>query len=83
MSRDLAPEEKARFQSLYETGKACEACGNTDVTVRIWEKYGSTSKEVGGDISPSGIVAALVFCESCGHGQVVPREFILKAKEAA
>lgn len=83
MSRDLAPEEKATFQRFYNTGSSCTSCGNTDVTIRIWEKYGSTSKEVGGDISPEGIVSALVFCESCGHGQVVAREEILKAKEAA
>ena len=83
MSRDLAPEEKSTFQRLYDTGTACQACGSADITIRIWEKYGSTSKDVGGDIGPQGIVAALVFCESCGHGQVVARDEILKAKEAA
>lgn len=83
MSRDLTAEEKPTFQSLYDTGAACEACGNANVTIRIWEKYGSTSKNVGGDIGPDGIVAGLVFCEECGHGQVIPRDQILKAAEAA
>ncbi len=83
MSRDLAQEEKATFTKTYKTGETCEACGNKDVTIRIWEKYGTTSKDIGGDIGPEGIVAAVIICESCGHGQTVSRADILKAKEAA
>lgn len=83
MSRDLAPEERATFEGHYGTGEACEACGNKDVTIRIWEKYGTTSKDVGGDIGPGGIVAAVVLCESCGHGQVVDRAHIRAAENAA
>lgn len=83
MSRDLAPEEHETFRGHYGTGVECEACGNTEVTIRIWEKYGTTSKEVGGDIGPDGIVAALVVCQACGHGQVIPRGQILEARQAA
>ena len=83
MSRDLAPEEHETFRGHYGTGERCEACGNAGVTIRIWERYGTTSKEVGGDIGPDGIVAALVVCEACGHGQVIPRADILQAKQAA
>ena len=83
MSRDLAPEEHETFRGHYGIGAACEACGNTEVTIRIWERYGTTSKEVGGDIGPDGIVAALVVCGACGHGQVIPRGRILEARQAA
>ncbi|MGI9538677.1 MAG: hypothetical protein ACR2N6_00840 [Miltoncostaeaceae bacterium] len=83
MSRDLASEEHDTFRSHYGTGEACKACGNADVTIRIWERYGTTSKEVGGEIGPDGIVAALVLCEACGHGEVIPRSQILQSKQAA
>ncbi len=83
MSRDLAPEEKATFSGHYGAGGACEQCGNSDVIIRIWEKYGSTSEDVGGDIGPDGIISAVVICENCGHGQTVARSEIQKAKSAA
>jgi hypothetical protein len=79
MSRDLAAHEKTAFYKLYGTGLQCRMCGNHDVAVRIWEKYGATAYMVGGDITPEGIVAAVVICDHCGHGQVVPRAQILKA----
>lgn len=83
MSRDLAQEEHETFRGHYGTGESCRSCGNTDVTIRIWEKYGTTSHDVGGDIGPDAIVAALVVCEACGHGQVIPRAEILAARDAA
>jgi len=79
MSRDLADSEKPTFVSTYGTGGRCEKCGNSDVTIRIWEAYGSPAKAVGGDIGPKNIVAALVICDACGHGQTVPRSDILAA----
>lgn len=79
MSRDLEAHEKLAFQKLYGVGGKCCMCGDPNVTVRIWEKYGATAQMVGGDITPSGIVAAVVICEHCGHGQIVPRSKILEA----
>jgi hypothetical protein len=83
MSRDLAAHEKVPFQKLYGVGAKCRMCGDDRVTIRIWEKYGATAYMVGGDITPTGIVAAVVICEHCGHGQVVPRSKILQAKQPA
>jgi len=79
MSRDLTPEERQRFVTIYGAGEACESCGNTDVTVKIWEKYGTDAHEVGGDIGPTGIVGALVCCDACSHAQTIARERILEA----
>jgi hypothetical protein len=83
MSRDLAASEKEAFQKLYGAGAKCRNCGNPDTIIRIWEKYGSGANKVGGDISPSGIVAAVVVCERCGHGQVLSRPELQKAASVA
>lgn len=79
MSRDLTAEEKQKFTALYGAGTACEACGDTGVAVKIWEKYGSNAHQVGGDIGPEGIIAAIVACDVCGHSQTVARDRILEA----
>jgi len=79
MSRDLTEDERKEFTRLYGSGAACERCGTTDVVVKIWEKYGSTAYEIGGDIGPTGIVGALVCCDACGHAETVGRDRILKA----
>jgi len=83
MSRDLAAHEKALFQKQYGTGAQCQKCGNRDIAIRIWERFGSTARLVDGDISPQGIVAAVIVCEACGHGQIVSRSEILQAQAAA
>ncbi len=83
MSRDLAAHEKEPFQKLYGVGAKCRMCGDPGVTIRIWEKYGATAHMVGGDITPSGIVAAVVVCEHCGHGQVVSRSEIRQAESVS
>lgn len=79
MSRDLTKEEQAKFAEMYGTGSRCASCGNEDVTVKIWEKYGTDAAQIGGDISPTGIVGALVACDACGHAETVDRAHILKA----
>ena len=78
MSRDLAAEEKQHFIDLYGIGSACESCGDTGVTIKIWEKYGTNAHEVGGDISSEGIVGAIVACDKCSHSQTLPRSQILE-----
>ena len=78
MSRDLTAEEKQDFIQRYGIGDACEQCADTEVTVKIWEKYGSTANEIGGDISAQGIVGAVVACDKCGHGQTLARSQILE-----
>ena len=79
MSRDLTAEEREKFIALYGTGTACKQCGNKDVLVKIWEKYGTNAHEVGGEIGPEGIIGALVACEACGHAETVARTRILEA----
>ncbi len=79
MSRDLTKEEQAKFAEMYGTGTKCVACGNQDVIVKIWEKYGTDAAQVGGDISPSGIVGALVTCDACEHAETVARSKLLEA----
>jgi len=78
MSRDLTADERQKFIQLYGLGRVCEACGETTVTVKIWEKYGSSADEIGGDISSTGIVGAVVACGQCGHGQTLARRRILQ-----
>jgi len=79
MSRDLTPEEQQKFSSLYGAGQSCKNCGNEDVTVKIWEKYGSDAHLVGGDLGPEGVVGAIVACDSCSHAETVDRSRILAA----
>jgi len=79
MSRDLTAEEKQKFIELYSVEAICERCGDTDVTVKIWEKYGSDSSKIGGNIGPEGIVGAVIACNKCGHGQTLTRSRILEA----
>ncbi|MEM9473011.1 MAG: hypothetical protein AAGA00_13725 [Pseudomonadota bacterium] len=79
MSRDLTKEEQQKFVEMYGTGSRCVSCGNQDVIVKIWEKHGTNAAEIGGDISPTGIVGALVTCDSCGHAETVARARILEA----
>ncbi len=78
MSRDLNAEERQNFIQLYKLGSACERCMDTQVSVKIWEKYGSDAWETGGDIGPQGIVGAVIACDKCGHGQTLARSQILK-----
>ncbi|MGI9511923.1 MAG: hypothetical protein ACR2OL_03395 [Anderseniella sp.] len=79
MSRDLTKEEQQKFAEMYGTGTKCASCGNEDVIVKIWEKYGTNAAEVGGDITPSGIVGALVTCDACEHAETVTRARLLEA----
>lgn len=79
MSRDLTDEERRTFVALYGTGQACKACGNENVVVKIWEKYGTDAFQVGGDIGPTGIVGAIVACDACGNSETVDRSSILRA----
>ena len=79
MSRDLTAEERQKFVEMYGAGAACENCGDANVVVKIWEKYGTNAHEVGGDIGPEGIIGAIVACDACDHSQTVERERILKA----
>ncbi len=79
MSRDLKADERRTFFEYYREGSACKSCENKDVVVKIWEKYGSDAGEINGDISPEGIIGAVVVCGKCGHSQTVARESILKA----
>jgi hypothetical protein len=83
MSRELEASEAPVFHKLYATGQKCEKCTSNAVNIRIWEAYASPAKTVGGDIGPDNIVAAVVICSDCGHGQTVARHEILKARKAA
>ena len=82
MSRDLEAAEAKNFEKLYAKGSSCVACGSKDVTIRIWEGYNSPAKAVGGDLGPQNIVAAIVICKACGHGETVPRSHIMGSKAA-
>lgn len=79
MSRDLTSEEKKTFYEYYGEGASCKNCANPEVVIKIWEKYGSDANEINGDISPNGIIAAVIVCENCGHSQTVAREKLLEA----
>jgi hypothetical protein len=79
MSRDLTKEEQTEFAKMYGAGLACGSCGNNDVSVKIWEKFGSDAAQVGGDIGPSGIIGALVACDLCDNAETIDRGRLLKA----
>ena len=79
MSRDLTTEERQKFVALYGAGQTCEKCGNEDIIVKIWEKFGSDAHLVGGDIGAEGIVGAIVACDHCSHAQTIDRNRILAA----
>ena len=73
-----AAEERQAFIARYGVGEACENCGDIGVTVKIWEKYGSNTCEIGGDIGPDGIIGGIVACDACGDAQTLPRSRILE-----
>ncbi len=79
MSRDLNADERQTFFEYYGEGLACKDCENKDVIVKIWEKYGSDAGQINGDISPKGIIGAVIVCGKCGYSQTVARDRILKA----
>ncbi len=83
MSRDLDKTEHATFHKLYGTGDGCRKCGNRDVTIKIWEAYDLPAKQPGGDIGPDKIVAAVIVCNECGHGETVSYDQIRGGSRAA
>lgn len=83
MSRDLEPGESDHFGRIYGIERRCEKCGATDITVRIWEGYGSPAKTPGGDLGPGNLVAAVLICGACGHGTTIDRARLSKANASA
>lgn len=79
MSRNLEPPEVAAFAKIYGVELGCKSCGSSDLTVRIYEGYGSPAKAPGGDIGPGNLVAAIVICNACGQGVTLDRARLSKA----
>ncbi len=73
MSRNLEASEVATFSRIHGVEPRCSVCGSSDVTVRIYEGYGSPAKAVGGDLANGNLVAAIVICNACGHGDTLDR----------
>jgi len=78
MSRNLEPSEVETFSKIHNVEARCSACGSSDITVRIYEGYGSPAKAPGGDLGNGNLVAAIVICNACGHGDTLNRERLSK-----
>jgi len=60
---DLVPD----FLEAYNVTGLGDACPPDELTVKIWDKYGTKPDE--GEEKPTGsFVAAIVICDSCGKG---------------
>ncbi|MGO8831914.1 MAG: hypothetical protein ACLQE9_03745 [Roseiarcus sp.] len=73
MSRNLEASEVETFSKIHHVEPRCSVCGSSDITVRIYEGYGSPAKAVGGDLANGSLVAAIVICNACGHGDTLNR----------
>ena len=73
MSRNLEANEVPVFLETYGIDAACAKCGSGNLTVRIYEGYGSPAKAPGGDIGPGTIIGAFVICADCDHGITIAR----------
>jgi hypothetical protein len=73
MSRNLEPSEVEAFSKIHGVEPRCKACGSSDITVRIYEGYGSPAKAPGGDLGNGNLLAAIVICKACGHGDTLNR----------
>jgi hypothetical protein len=73
MSRNLEASEVETFGKIHSVEPRCSVCGSSDITVRIYEGYGSPAKAVGGDLANGSLVAAIVICNACGHGDTLNR----------
>lgn len=71
MSRNLEASEVETFSKIHHVEPRCSVCGSSDITVRIYEGYGSPAKAVGGDLANGSLVAAIVICNACGHGDTL------------
>lgn len=83
MSRNLEPHEVETFGKIYGVERRCGSCGSSDITVRIYEGYGSSAKAPGGDLGPGSLVAAILICDACGQGVTLDRARLSKAIPAA
>jgi hypothetical protein len=73
MTRNLEPSEVETFSKIYGVEPRCSVCRSSDVTIRIYEGYGSPAKAPGGDLGNGNLVAAIVICNDCGHGDTLNR----------
>jgi len=74
MSRNLQPAEIETFKRIYAVDGNCPACKSPDLTIRIYEGYGSPAKNEGGDLGPGNLIAAVVICNACGQGTTLDRK---------
>jgi hypothetical protein len=84
MPRRLDPKAASKFRTHYELGDSCGSCGSGNLTVTVWDHYG-TQPEDGRAEAASGrgtFIAAIVVCEDCGSDQTLNRA-ALAAKQAA
>jgi hypothetical protein len=73
MSRNLEQSEVETFSRIHGVEPRCSICGSSDITVRIYEGYASPAKASGGDLGNGNLVAAIVICNACGHGDTLNR----------
>jgi hypothetical protein len=78
MSRNLEQSEVVTFSRIYGIEPRCSVCGSSDITVRIYEGYASPAKSSGGDLGNGNLVAAIVICNTCGHGDTLNRARLSK-----
>lgn len=74
MARILPTDVVPAFLEAYGVTEISEDCGVDQLTVKIWDKYG-TAPQDGDEIKPTGsFVAAVVFCDECGKSTQLHRE---------
>jgi hypothetical protein len=83
MSRNLEASEVETFSKIHGVEPCCSVCGSSDIAVRIYEGYGSPAKAPGGDLDNGSLVAAIVICNACGHGETLNRTRLSKGPGVA
>jgi hypothetical protein len=74
MARILPTDVVPAFLKAYGVTTFGDTCAPEDLTVKIWDRYGTAPKD-GDVINPTGsFVAAIAFCDSCDKSIILNRD---------
>jgi len=74
MARLLPSDVVPAFLDAHGVTAFGDACSSDELTVKIWDLYGTAPKD-GEEVKPTGsFIAAVAFCDSCGKSVELHRE---------
>jgi hypothetical protein len=72
MARILPKNLVSEFVEAYNVTDLSGDCSMDQLTVKIWDKYGTTPNE-GAETATGKFVAAIVICDDCSKGVELDR----------